>query len=285
MSEQPEEKLTGGNVNEVVRVGDTVRRGSDPSINANRYVHELLLHLEKECFHQAPRYLGMDEKGREMLSYLDGDVPGNDYPEIESYMWSDESLIAVANLLRAYHDATVNFTTVEQPDNLYPGIGRDEHSHESVDTNSEDSEVVCHNDFALYNIVFRQGLPQGIIDFDLACPGPRMWDIAYTLYTCVPLANFSPKLEEQGKSVASYDSEKHANVRKKRIEMFMKAYGINVPPDLKHWVVSRIRFMCKTLEDRAAAGELAFVKMVEEGHLAHYEREVIFLEQHWQEWT
>ncbi|MGF6355533.1 hypothetical protein ABIE27_003448 [Paenibacillus sp. 4624] len=281
MSELPEEKLTGGNVNEVVRVGDTVRRSAHP----NRYVHKLLLHLEKEGFHQAPRYLGMDEKGREMLSYLDGDVPGNDYPEIESYMWSDESLIAVARLLRAYHDATVNFTTVEQSDNIYPDIGRDERSHESVDTDSKNSEVVCHNDFALYNIVFRHGLPQGIIDFDLACPGPRMWDIAYTLYTCVPLANFSPKLEGQGKSVTLYDSEKHAKVRKKRIAMFMKAYGLNVPPNLKHWVVSRIRFMCKTLEDRAAAGELAFVKMVEEGHLAHYEREVIFLEQHWQEWT
>ncbi|MCM3132182.1 aminoglycoside phosphotransferase family protein [Paenibacillus polysaccharolyticus] len=279
MSELPEEKLTGGNVNEVVRVGDTVRRGSNP----NRYVHELLLHLEKEGFHQAPRYLGMDEKDREMLSYLDGDVPGNDYPEIESYMWSDESLIAVANLLRAYHDATVNFITVEQPDNKYPGV--EEQADESVLRASEDTEVVCHNDFALYNIVFRHGLPQGIIDFDLACPGPRLWDIAYTLYTCVPLANFSPKLEEQGKSVTLYDRENHANVRKKRIEIFMNAYGLNVPPNLKHWVVSRIRFMCKTLEDRAAAGDAAFVKMVEEGHLAHYEREVIFLEQHWQEWT
>ncbi|MGQ8874457.1 aminoglycoside phosphotransferase family protein [Paenibacillus sp. TSA_86.1] len=281
MSNQPEEKLTGGNVNDVVRVGDTVRRGSI----LNRYVHELLLHLEKEGFQQAPKYLGMDEKGREILSYLDGDVPGNDYPEIESYMWSDESLIAVAHLLRAYHDATVNFRTVEQPDNDYPGIAVEERSHELIEISSEKAEVVCHNDFALYNIVFRHGLPQGIIDFDLACPGPRLWDIAYTLYTCVPLANFSPNLEGQGKSVASYDRETHATVRKKRIKMFMGAYGLHVPPDLKNWVVSRIRFMCKTLEERAAAGEVAFVKMVEEGHLAHYEREVTFLEQHWQEWS
>jgi hypothetical protein len=281
LSELPEEKLTGGNVNDVVRVGDTVRRGSNP----NRYVHELLLHLEQEGFHQAPKYLGMDEKGREILSYLDGDVPGNDYPEIESYMWSDESLIAVSSLLRAYHDATVNFITSEQPDNNYPGIALEERSHELIEISSQKAEVTCHNDFALYNIVFRHGLPQGIIDFDLACPGPRMWDISYTLYTCVPLANFSPTLEGEGKSIAPYDREIHANVRKKRIEMFMNAYGLHVPPDLKHWVVSRIRFMCKTLEGRAGAGDAAFVKMVEEGHLAHYEREVIFLEQHWQEWS
>ncbi|RFT62610.1 DUF4135 domain-containing protein, partial [Bacillus clarus] len=30
--------------------------------------------------------------------------------------------------------------------------------------------------------------PVGSIDFDVAGPGPRLWDIAYTLYTCVPLS-------------------------------------------------------------------------------------------------
>lgn len=54
-------------MNEVVRVGETVRRSAKP----NEYANELLLFLEKQGFHQAPRYLGMDEKGREMLSYLE----------------------------------------------------------------------------------------------------------------------------------------------------------------------------------------------------------------------
>ncbi|PYE50089.1 phosphotransferase family enzyme [Paenibacillus barcinonensis] len=182
-------------MNEVVRVGDTVRRSTKP----NRYVHELLLYLEKQGFHQAPQYLGMDEEGREMLSYLEGDVPGNDYPEIDAYMWSDESLIAAAHLLRAYHDASVDFTTTARSGNPFPdieGMGKGLSDQASATT-----EVVCHNDFALYNIVFRNGLPQGIIDFDMAGPGPRLWDIAYTLYTCVPLANFSPlhRLQIQGR--------------------------------------------------------------------------------------
>lgn len=284
MSDQQEEKLTGGNVNEVVRVGDTVRRSNRP----HRYVHELLLHLEKEGFHQAPRYLGIDAAGREILSYLDGDVSGNDYPEIASYMWSDDALTAIARLLRNYHDATLNFSTTARPGNRYPGIGekKKEEEMECVQAVNEEEEVICHNDFALYNLVFRDGLPQGIIDFDLACPGPRLWDIAYTLYTCVPLANFSPQLDDgREKSVIPYHCESHAAARKRRIELFMEAYGLHVPPDLQQWVVSRIRFMCQTLKDRAAAGDAAFVKMVEEGHLAHYEREVIFLEQHWQEWS
>nr|WP_282446174.1 aminoglycoside phosphotransferase family protein [Paenibacillus silvae] len=277
--------MAGGNVNEVVRVGETVRRSAKP----NEYANELLLFLEKQGFHQAPRYLGMDEKGREMLSYLEGDVPGDDYPEIDAYMWSDEALIAAAQLLRTYHDATASFTTRAQPGNRFPGMqvlrkGLEVENTWLVESELE-LEVVCHNDFAPYNLVFRNGLPQGVIDFDMAAPGPRLWDIAYTLYTCVPLASFSPLASGHGKAVTSYNKESHAAIRKRRIKLFMDAYGMKVPPTMKNWVVSRIRFMCRTLEERAAAGDAAFVKMVEEGHLAHYEQEVLFLEQHWQDWA
>ncbi|WFR61674.1 aminoglycoside phosphotransferase family protein [Paenibacillus amylolyticus] len=264
MSEQ-EEVLTGGNVNQVVRIGATVRRSARP----DPYVQELLVHLEKVGYDHAPRYLGVDEEGREILSYLDGHVPGNDYPDLEEYMWSDESLIEVAKLLRSYHDATIGFTTTSESTNRYPDITED--------------EVVCHNDFAPYNMVYKAGHPQGIIDFDMAGPGPRMWDIAYTLYTSVPLANFSPELN--GKGVITYASELHGAIRKNRIALFMTNYGLGVPADLKEWIVARIRFMCQTLSDRAAAGERAFINMVEEGHLAHYERELIFLEKHFDDWT
>ncbi|MEK4661396.1 aminoglycoside phosphotransferase family protein [Priestia sp. FSL H7-0729] len=266
MSEQ-EEVLTGGNVNQVVRIGATVRRSTRP----DPYVQELLLHLEKVGYDHAPRYLGVDEEGRAILTYLEGIVPGNDYPEIEAYMWSDESLKGIARLLRTYHDATATYLTDAQSSNAY--------------SNTEKHEVMCHNDFALYNMVFKDGVPQGIIDFDMVGPGPRLWDIAYTLYTCVPLANFSPPTQMSGKEVIPYCSEAHAAVRKKRIELFMNTYGVALPLDLKQWIVSRIRFMCKTLADRAADGDVAFMKMVEEGHLAHYEKEVIFLEKHFDDWT
>jgi len=38
------------------------------------------------------------------------------------------------------------------------------------------------------------------------------------------------------------------------------------------------------LSDRAAAGDPAFLKMVEEGHLDHYRKEVDFLERHFDDW-
>ncbi|KOR90253.1 aminoglycoside phosphotransferase family protein [Paenibacillus solani] len=264
MSEH-EEILSGGNINDVVKVGETVRRNAE----SNPFVHELLKHLEEVGFAHSPRFIGIDEKGREILSYLDGIVSGNDYPEVDRYMWSDEVLAELAKLLRSYHDATIGFTPSVASINQYP--------------ESSLHEVICHNDAALYNIVFKNQRPVGIIDFDMAGPGPRIWDIVYTLYTCVPLTAFSPG--EEDRVIVDYNKESHATTRKKRIEIFFNAYGIDLPSDLKQWVISRIQFMCTTLSDRAASGEAAFIKLVEEGHLSHYMRELEFLEQHFNDWV
>ncbi|WP_083613728.1 phosphotransferase [Paenibacillus sp. P46E] len=183
-------------------------------------------------------------------------------------MWSDEVLSELAKLLRSYHDATIGFTPATNSTNEYPE--RTLH------------EVVCHNDAALYNVVFKDRLPVGIIDFDMAGPGPRKWDIVYTLYTSVPLAEFAPSPNDY--LVEKYNRENHASARKRRVEIFFNSYGLDIPSNLKEWVISRIQFMCTTLSERAAAGEPAFVKLVEEGHLAHYEKEMEFLEEHFDDW-
>jgi hypothetical protein len=62
--------LAGGNVSDgVVRVGDTVRRPAGPWTPA---VHALLAHLHEVGFHAAPRPLGLDERGREVLEFVPG---------------------------------------------------------------------------------------------------------------------------------------------------------------------------------------------------------------------
>ncbi|WMT39624.1 hypothetical protein RE628_19780 [Paenibacillus sp. D2_2] len=61
-----EEVLTGGNINKVVKVGGTVRRTAAP----NPYVHELLTHLEQVGYPNSPRYIGIDEEGREISPTL-----------------------------------------------------------------------------------------------------------------------------------------------------------------------------------------------------------------------
>jgi hypothetical protein len=59
----------------VVRVGDTVRRPIGPHTAA---VHALLSYLHAAGFAGAPRPLGIDEQGREVLSFIPGTVPWPD---------------------------------------------------------------------------------------------------------------------------------------------------------------------------------------------------------------
>ena len=60
--------LFGGTANrgQVYRVGETVRRPLRPSAPG---VHALLRHLEDVGFDGAPRVLGVDAEGREVLTY------------------------------------------------------------------------------------------------------------------------------------------------------------------------------------------------------------------------
>ncbi|MER5369636.1 hypothetical protein [Streptomyces sp. NPDC002722] len=81
----------------VVRVGNTVRR---PAIASSLFVAELLGDLWQQGFIGAPRHLGFDMAGREILSYLPGRVPAR------FQHWTDPQVTAAGALLRAFHDAT-----------------------------------------------------------------------------------------------------------------------------------------------------------------------------------
>ncbi|HEY0002638.1 MAG TPA: hypothetical protein VGB74_19455, partial [Actinoplanes sp.] len=67
-----EQPLAGGFVSDVVRVGETVRKS--PPRDAV-FVRRLLRHFEQRSWSGAPRFLGTDDRGREMLSFIDGEVP------------------------------------------------------------------------------------------------------------------------------------------------------------------------------------------------------------------
>ena len=101
--DQQEIPLAGGNLSTVVRAGDTVRRPLRPWSAA---VHGLLRQLEARGFEGAPRFLGIDDRGREILSFMEGEVGA--YP-LAPYMWSDEALVEVMRLLRQLHDATIGY--------------------------------------------------------------------------------------------------------------------------------------------------------------------------------
>jgi hypothetical protein len=100
-----EVQLEGGIANRgrVVRIGDTVRRPIRPT---SRATHALLQHLGRVGFDGAPRFLGIDAQGREVLSYIPGAAVIPPYP---AWALTDAALVSVAMLLRRYHEAVVDF--------------------------------------------------------------------------------------------------------------------------------------------------------------------------------
>lgn len=258
---EKEEILTGGNISTVYRLGDTVRRDLKPD---STKIHKLLMHLENKGFIYAPKFFGIDEKGREILSYIEGEA-GN-YP-LKGYMWSDEVLKEIAQMLRLYHDSVSDFLIEED--------------WKSIDNTPQPFEVLCHNDFAIYNIIFNRKRPVGIIDFDVAGPGPRLWDIAYTLYTCVPLSGAYQS--ETGEEVI-YNFLDHSMKIKQRVKLFFESYGKEFEEDFLEMVLLRLQGLCKTIERKAKEGDRNFQKMIDEGHLEHYQNDIKFIREHRKEW-
>lgn len=103
---------------------------------------------------EVPRQLGFDESGREVLTYLSGTILDDATPSIR---WSGSILQQASQLLRRIHDAS-------------QGLELDGREWRTV--THEPIEVVCHNDFAPYNLVVQGDRLTGVIDFDMASPGP-----------------------------------------------------------------------------------------------------------------
>src|SRR6516164_10073545 len=96
--------LTGDGVTQgIVRIGDTVRRPLRPfSLTVQAY----LAHLRDAGFTGAPLPFGVDEQGREVLSFVPGDVPRN--PLLPKTA-GDGVLVALAQLIRALHEASTGW--------------------------------------------------------------------------------------------------------------------------------------------------------------------------------
>ncbi|WP_353946687.1 phosphotransferase [Streptomyces sp. HUAS MG91] len=148
-----EEPLPGGYVNGAVLVEGTVRKS--PTARSP-YVRRLLGLFEEHNLPGAPRHLGSDAQGREVLEYVAGYVPleGGD-PAVRT----DDALREVCALVRRAHDFTEGHPL------------------------AEGGEVVCHNDLSPRNTVYRRDgtllKPVALIDWDLASPGLRIHDVAH----------------------------------------------------------------------------------------------------------
>jgi len=238
-------ELRGG-MNVVRRRGDVIHR---PASAATPTIHRLLRHIRAQGFDGAPEPLGFDPDGNEMLTFLPGEVHEALPPELRT----PELLDSAAELLRRYHDASATFEPAPGDRWWLPA--------------RSPAEVICHGDAAPYNCVVRDGRAVGLIDFDAAHPGPRIWDVAYAVYRFAPL-----------QAPANPDGFGGPQEQGRRAARFCRTYGIPADAALLDTVTDRLRALMDFMRDQAEQGNEAFRSHIEDGHLDLYEADLRYLD-------
>lgn len=228
-----EEPLRGGNVSShVVRVGDTVRK---PCSAATPAVEALLRHLRSVGFEGAPRPLGRDDQGRQVLEFVPGEL-AQSRPAMDH-----DGLHRVGALIRGLHDAAASFVSPA-------GAQWD------VVIRPDREDLVCHHDLAPWNLV-RDGERWVFIDWDNAGPGSRLWDLAYAAPTFVGMA-------------AGNQAETDAA----RLRSMVDGYGLDRADRLRlgPLMVAHIRAMYDLLLAGSRTGREPWARLFAAGHGDHW---------------
>jgi len=218
----PEEIPLGGNLQAAVRIGDTVHRRAGPWTPA---VHALLRYLEGVGF-PAPRVIGMDGQGREVLRYIAGEAYPDRRVAEEPPKKAEAHLVEAAKLLRRYHDVIASFRPP-------PGA----HWRLIAPTRYE---LICHNDWAPWNALLVGGRVSVMTDWDLTGPGDRLRDVCNAVYCWAPL-------------IALVDVP--IDVRVNRMRMFLDAYDLADRSALLLTLRQRLYYVADFIDRAAAAGD------------------------------
>lgn len=261
---KPETPLDGGADSTVVRVGQTVRRDGRAWSPA---VLDLLQHVEREGFAGAPRALGFDDQGREVLTYIEGavgrgvgfipDQDGRFDGRLPDYVWRDEVLVHLGALIRAYHDAAATF----------PWAGRAWRL-----AARQPVETVCHNDLTPWNTVFRAGLPVAFIDWDTAAPGPRAWDLGFIAWRWVPFWR-DAKCRAHGLPTGVAE-------KARRFRVLLDAYGFEPEVGVVHAGIERMRQFQEHMWKLVADGSEWEVELARRGVLDEGALEIAWVAEH-----
>jgi hypothetical protein len=266
-----EQRLPGGNAGGASLVDGTVRRPTGPWTPA---VHALLRHLEARGFAGAPRVLGLDEQDREVLTYLRGETVGTSRPW-PTWVHSDEALVEVGHWLRGYHDAMADFVP--------PRCARWRTSLRPW----RPGDIIGHNDAAPYNAVWSPTAPDpdksargddgpgerlvGFVDWDFAAPCPPIWDLAFVVFSWVPL---------HARDVVEAEGFTRFDERPGRLRLLLDAYGYTgTIQAVLEAVRSRIGDHARSLRELAAAGDPLFTRLVRDGVIDGLDRAMTELDE------
>jgi aminoglycoside phosphotransferase (APT) family kinase protein len=227
------ERLPGGNVGGAVRIGGTVRRPTGAWTPA---VHALLGHLHQAGVPGVPQVLGYDERGREVLTYLPGEVV-----YVPERRMDDEQLASLARWMRVFHDASAHFRPDGEVSWRFERRALAEH------------EIVCHHDLGWYNLAFTGQRLTGVFDWDVAGPGVPLDDLAFCAWNNLPLL---PVAEDAAR----------------RLLLLADAYGGVDARDILAHVRPRIEGSRERISAGAEAGDAGMRRLVGTGVLDKIDR-------------
>jgi hypothetical protein len=189
---------SNGQPTATIRHGSTILRPAGPWTPA---VHALLRHLEQVGFPGSPRVVGdgYDDQGREVLTYIQGQIA-------HPHSYTDEAIFQVGQLLRALHDATASFQpppqAVWQP--------------WSLRSRAPDA-VISHCNVGPWHVIVRAGRPVGFIDWSLAGPTNRLEELAASGW-------WNAQLHDD--DIAERNGLPDAATRGAQLRLFLDGYGL-----------------------------------------------------------
>ena len=207
-------RLEGGNVGGAVRIGRTVRRPTGPWTPA---VHRLLTHVARKGLRAVPGVLGTDARGREVLSYLPGEVV-----DVDRELLTDARLCDLVSWARELHEAVADL----EHDGPWRFFG------------VASPTVLAHNDLAPYNVCFEGDRLAGVFDWDLSGPSTPLLELAHLAWTGVPLFRPVPPADAA-----------------RRLHAMAAAYGGLTGRDILDAVPARVRLACDGIRTAVAAGD------------------------------
>lgn len=135
------------------------------------WIYSMLRHLRSAGFDLAPEPLGIDECGREILSFIEDQDALRPWPAV---LRRDEGLRQVAGMLLKLQNALPTFA--EPADAIWHGGSRSAPEH-----------VIRHGDLAPWNTLWVEDRLTGLIDWDTAEPAPAGWDATQGARYFIPL--------------------------------------------------------------------------------------------------
>lgn len=246
-----EDVLSGGKINTVTRKGDVVYRTGGLWVPA---VHAVLDHLERREFRFSPKALGVDDQGREMISFLPGESMMRPWQPV---MFTDDALVQAATMLRELHDATRGL--VLPPETEWRG-GK---------SGKSTGQVIRHGDLGPWNTLWEGDRLTGLIDWDFAEPGLPLTDLAQLALYFVPL---------RGEDHWRECGFQHRPDFLRRVEVIGNVYGSFGPEEIVCEIVWLQTAAMTEIAGRAAEGRYPWTMFRDNGEIERTRAEVEWLQ-------